>query len=80
MIFFIEIVLNKHNLIFRTGFQPDFKNSPCIVPVESSLSASITHIEKEKFSMWTEWSACTNEEPVRKQSQRTKYFEAVRNN
>ena len=50
------------------------------MPVESSLSASITHIEKEKFSMWTEWSTCTNEEQTQKQSQRTKYFEAVRNN
>ena len=48
--------------------------------VESALSASITHIEKEKFSMWTEWSACTDEEQAQKQTQRIKYFEAVRNN
>ena len=45
---------------------------------ESSLKASLTDIEKELFSMWTEWSSC--DEQNQEQSQRWKYFEAVRNN
>ena len=71
-------MLSSNKSISRTALKPDFKNSPCTMERESSLKASMKYIEKESFSMWTEWSSCKNEsEEV---LQRIKYFEAVRNN
>ena len=68
----------RNNCISLKGFKSDFQNSPCTMERESSLKASLTDIEKELFSMWTEWSSC--DERNQEQSQRWKYFEAVRNN